>query len=118
MKKNEQPDEKEPIMDTGCLAYLIIIVFLIYYSFFPTYEASLLNSASEELDSIQFWIGLIGTVFLTYIASMILVVALNYLRVKLRTGFLLLLVLNAVCWFTLPDLVIDNIGEFLASLLD
>lgn len=101
----------------GCFSFLIRAGFVLFYCFFPTYETTFANSLSEELNTIQFWIGLLGTLLITYYISVYLVLYLKNRKTKPKHGFWIIFVLNGVCWFVLPNILIDWSGDILVYLL-
>lgn len=117
-EKSNTDDLKFDSDDIGCFSFLIRSAFVIFYFIYPTYETTFANSLSEELNSIQFWIGLLATFSTVWYISSFVVVELEDRKVKPKLGVLIILVLNILCWFILPNLFIDFSGDLFVRLLE
>lgn len=117
-EKSNTDDLKFDSDDIGCFSFLIRSAFVIFYFIYPTYETTFANSLSEELNRIQFWIGLLATFSTVWYISSFVVVELEDRKVKPKLGVLIILVLNILCWFILPNLFIDFSGDLFVRLLE
>jgi hypothetical protein len=117
-KFKNDTNEKTPTNTIGCFSFLIRVAFVSFYWLFPTYDTTFANSLSEELNSIQFWIGLLGTLFICWFISKALVGWFVEVEINSKYGLAAIFLLNLVCWIFLPNLLIDWSGEMVIYILD
>lgn len=117
-EKSNTDDQKLDSDDIGCLSFLIRSAFVVFYFIYPTYETTFVNRLSEEFNRIQFWIGLLATLPTVYYISFYIVSILKDRKVKPKLGVLIILLLNILCWFILPNLFIDISGDLFMRFLD
>lgn len=116
-KFKNDTNEKTSSNGIGCFSFLIRVAFIIFYWLFPTYDTTFANTLSEELNSIQFWIGFLGALLISYFFSRILVPEFVEREINSKYGLIAIFLLNFVCWIFLPNLLIDWSGEIVMNII-